>query len=115
VIISNLRSSYGKVATIKTDAFGCMVSTAPGLFRGSILVMALNPDGSAKRMPVAKAYLKRSLSREDRDNIHDHIVNDLETWGIANIGMTLGQAIEHAFSMAKAEGHIRDYIAHVPR
>jgi hypothetical protein len=114
MITSDIRSRWGKVSTIEHDAFGCMISTAPGVFKGSILVMAFKPDGSVNRMPVAKAYLKRSLSRADRDNIHDHIVNDLDTWGVANIGMSLRQAIEHTFSMAKAEGHILDYIAHTP-
>jgi hypothetical protein len=86
-----------------------MVSTAPGLFKGSILIMALKPDGSANRMPVAKAYLKHSLSRAERDKIHDYIVNGLNELG-AEGSFDLNAAIEGTLSVEKARGAILDYI-----
>jgi hypothetical protein len=109
MITSDVRSRWGKVTTIEHHAFGCMVSTAPGLFKGSILIMALKPDGSANRMPVAKAYLKHSLSRAERDKIHDYIVNGLNELG-AEGSFDLNAAIEGTFSVEKARGAILDYI-----
>jgi hypothetical protein len=108
MIISNERSKYGKYATVQTETFGCVISTAPGLFKGSTLVMALKPDGSVDRMPLGKAYLKRSLSRADRDQFHDYIVHMLDELGGTKVD--LSAAVEGTFSVAKARGLIVDYI-----
>jgi len=108
MVISNERSTFGKYAAVQTNAFGCMVSTAPGLFKGSTLVMALKPDGSVDRMPLGQAYLKRSLSRADRDGIHDYIVRMLDELGGTKVDLVA--AIEGVFSVAKARGLIVDYI-----
>jgi hypothetical protein len=110
MIMSNVRSGVGKVATIQNDAFRCSVSTLPGLFKGSIAVMGRKPDGSLNKIPVAKAYFKRRVSRADRDMIHDYIVNSLDQLG-ADGRFDLNAAIEGAFSVAKARGLIIDYIA----
>jgi hypothetical protein len=110
MIISNVQSPFGKVAKIQTDAFSCSVSTLQGWFKGSTAVMANKPDGSLNKFPVAKAYLKRSLSRADRDQIHDYIVNSLDELGVDG-SFDLNAAIEGTFSVAKARGLIQDYIA----
>ncbi len=85
-----------------------MVSTAPGFFKGSALVMPVRPDGTVQRVPLAKAYLKRSLSKVERDAVHDYLVGALDQLGNDKISLTY--AIEGAFSVAKARGLILDYI-----
>jgi hypothetical protein len=72
--------------------------------------MAHKADGSVNRTPLAKAYLKRSLSRADRDKVHDYIVNSLDGLGV-NGSFDLNAAIEGTFSVAKARGLILEYIA----
>ncbi|SRR5712691_3846221 len=108
MIMLNERSHFGSRAVVRTDAFNCMISTAPGLFKGSTLVMQLGSDGTVRRMPMGKAYLKRTLSKADREAVHDHIVDSLDRLGGENFSLVF--AIEGAFSIAKARGLILDYI-----
>jgi hypothetical protein len=61
---------------------------------------------------LAKAYLKRSLSKIERDVAHDYLVGALDELG--NDKISLGYAIEGAFSVAKARGLILDYIVRKP-
>jgi hypothetical protein len=89
-----------------------MVSTAPGLFKGSTLIMSVRPDGTVQRLPLAKAYLKRSLSKAERNEVHDYLVGSLDQLGNGNIGLVY--AVEGTFSIAKARGLILDYIIGKP-
>jgi hypothetical protein len=63
MIVSNERPRFGSYALLQTNGFDCMVSTAPGFLKGSTLIMPAGPDGTAQRVPLAKAYLKRSLQK----------------------------------------------------
>jgi hypothetical protein len=76
------RTWFGSYATIHTTLFNCMVSTAPGLVRTTILVITLGPGDKPKRWPLAKAYLRRGfLSKKERDAVHDYIVNFIDQSG----------------------------------
>jgi hypothetical protein len=110
MIVWNKRSWFGSYAALHTSAFDCMVSTAPslGLFRASILVMLLGPDGKTKGWPLAKAYLRRGFSKRKRDTAHDYIVGILDRLG--DDKTDVAYALEGAFSVAKARGFIVDYI-----
>jgi hypothetical protein len=99
--VSNERSRYGSYALLHTSGFNCIVSTAPGFFKGSTLVMSVRPDGTVQRLPLAKAYLKRSLSKAERDAVHDYLVGSLDQFG--NDKISLVYAIEGTFSVAKRE------------
>ena len=89
-----------------------MVSTAPGLVRTTILVIAVGPDDRKKGWPLAKAYLRRGfLSKLERDAVHDYIVNAIDQSGrFVEIETNIGYALEGVFSVAKARGAIVDYI-----
>jgi hypothetical protein len=108
VILSNERSRFGSVAMLHTTAFSCIVSTAPGLFKGSTLILSVGPEGAVGR-PVAKAYHKR-LSKTEREVVHDRIVSNLDACG----DKPLVYAVEGALSVAKARNQITGYIVHKP-
>jgi hypothetical protein len=106
MIICNENSGFGKYAALRTSAFDCIISAAPGLIRSTILITALGPDGRAKGWPVAKGYLARGAKREAA---HNYIVDSLDELG-RDKNHSIGCAIEGAFSVAKARGFIVDYI-----
>jgi hypothetical protein len=126
MIVSNQHSRYGSYARLHTSGFDCTVSTAPGLFKGSTLVKSVRPDGIVQVVPVAKAYLKRSLSKAERDAVHDYLVGMLDQLGndelyiggvlnlFGNDQTRLINVIGSAFSVAKARGLILDYIVGNP-
>jgi hypothetical protein len=109
MIVWNKRSWFGSYAVLHTSEFDCMVSTALGLFKATIIVTSLGPDGKVKGWPLAKAYLRKGLfSKVRRDAIHDYVVGILDQLGRDKIN--LYYAIEGAFSVAKARGLLVDYI-----
>ena len=79
--------------------------------------MRANASGEIVKWPlVAKARLRRGMTKEQRDEIHDRIAKLLDELGekeVAGLQLPtptrLANAIEATFSVAKARGQISSY------
>ena len=80
MIVSNKRSRWGSYAELSTTGFNCFVSTVPGLFKGSTLIIPTSPAGAVRQTPVAKAYLDRKLTKTERERAHDYILAGLDQY-----------------------------------
>jgi len=109
-VVDTRSSWFRNYTTIRTNAFACIVSTAPGLFRPSVLILPVGPDGEQKGWPLAKAYLPRLyFSKKARNIVHDYIVNVLDNSG-QDKTKSIGYTLEGVFWVAKTRGYIVDYI-----
>jgi hypothetical protein len=59
--------------------------------------MPLGPDGKTQGRPLAKAYLRRGLSKSARDAAHDYIIGVLDQLGADNTNVCY--ALEGALSV----------------
>jgi len=112
VTLSTTRTQAGSYTVIRTKSFICGISSLRGLFGGTLGVMRANASGEIVKWPlVAKARLRRGLTKEQRDAIHDHIAKGLDDLGGKEVvGLhRLANAIEATFSVAKARGQISRY------
>jgi hypothetical protein len=118
VTVSITRTHAGSYTVIGTKSFTCGVSSLPGLFGGTLAVMRANAEGEIVKWPlVAKARLRRGMTKEQRDAVHDDIAKGLDELGTQEIEDFLGRkqpislpnAIEGTFSVAKAQGQISSY------
>lgn len=120
MIALNKKTTFGSITVLQTNSFVCSISTLPGLFRGTIAIMKANADGEIVNWPpVGKAYLARGMTREQRDAAHDYVAGLLDELGdngvddLSDIGskqFCLANAMEGAFSVAKARGVVSKYI-----
>jgi hypothetical protein len=111
MISINERTAVGWIGAVETESFVCYVSTLPGFFRGTIAIFRANPDGQRKSPPVAKAYLARGLTSEQREQVHNYIMALLDEVGEKRTGAhALASTIEGVFTVAKARGMITKYI-----
>jgi hypothetical protein len=111
MISINERTAVGSIGVIETESFVCYVSTSPGFLRGTIAIFSAKPDGQRKSPPVAKAYLARGLTGEQREQVHNYIMAQLDEVGEKRTGAHgLASTIEGVFTVAKAQGMITKYI-----
>src|SRR5262245_52302141 len=90
---------FGNYTTLRTNVFACVVSTAPGLFRPTVLIMAVGPNGEPKGWPLAKAYLPRLyFSKTARTIVHDYLVYVLDNSG-EDKTRSIGYTLEGVFSV----------------
>jgi hypothetical protein len=95
------------VSYVHTKAFSCAISTLPGLLKSSTAIILADSDGNTiRKIPVAKAYLKRGFPRA---TIHSLIAISLDRLGDQNLD--LKSAIERTFFEGKTfRGYITDYM-----
>jgi hypothetical protein len=93
----------GKVATIKTESFKCMISTAKeGLFKKQSMIFWDINEGMASRKIIGKLFFHDLLNSAQRLEMHDIIVHVIDEAGMS------GKSIEHTlgelFNGLKSEG-----------
>ena len=107
MIVSNTKYPFGtKVATIHTEMFKCMVSTAKeGFFKKqSTMISEVNPNGTRRR--VGRLIYASSLSSGERLQMHEVVIaglNDLD-------GCSLGVAMSMVFGELRLRGLVADAV-----
>jgi len=117
VTLSTTRTSAGSYTVIQTKSFICGISSLPGLFGGTLAVMRANAHGEIVKWPlIAKARLRRGLTREQRDAIHDRVAKGLSELGekeIFDLSLqlpnSLPNALEAILSVTKGRGLLSSY------
>jgi hypothetical protein len=72
----------GKVATVETPSFNCMISTAKeGIFQKQSVVFFDISAGMDNREPVAKLIYIDTVSTKERLHLHDIIVSMIDAAG----------------------------------
>lgn len=106
MIISNRKHSFGaKGATIHTDAFKCIISTAKaGLFKrlSTVINGAIYSTNPIRAM--GKILYVNSLDNNSRRAMHDKIVQLLDEYG--ENGLSLDRAIDKLFSELETTGFV---------
>lgn len=104
MITSNTFYSFGgKVATVETPAFNCIVSTAKdGFFKKQSVVFSVFTSSMSDRQPVAKLRYNDILDKEARLGLHDGIVHSIDEFGMS--GQTLREALTFLFEGFRKEG-----------
>jgi len=101
MITSNKNYPFGgKVATVETPSFRCMVSTAKeGIFKKQSVMFTDFTSGMESRRHVAKLLYNNVLDSDARLGLHDAITHTLD-----EAGMPLADALRSLFDGLKAEG-----------
>ena len=112
MIVSNRKHILGaKCATIHTDMFKCVVSTAKeGLFQKQS-TMILEGDmmqGRANCRACGKVVYSLSLRSSDRLQFHDIICRLLDECG--DEGLTLGKALDNIFEELRRRGVVTEAV-----
>jgi len=104
VITSNTPYPFGgKVATVETPAFRCMVSTAKeSLFKRQSVQFSDFTEGMEHRRHVAKLFYSKAVPSKARLEMHDMIAHILDAAGME--GSSLNSAIEVLFARFETEG-----------
>jgi hypothetical protein len=104
MITSNTRYPFGgKVATVETPSFNCMISTAKeGVFQKQSVVFFDINAGMDNRRPVAKLIYNNVLSKEQRLQFHDIIVGVIDESGMN--GLSLLETLVTLFEGLQREG-----------
>ena len=104
MITSNTKYSFGgKVATLETKSFNCMISTAKdGWFRKQSMIFWDINAGMASRRQVAKLFFNGFLSSAQRIELHDVISHVIDEGGMS--GKSLGDTLTELFDGLKREG-----------
>jgi hypothetical protein len=104
MITSNKNYPFGgKVATIETPAFRCMISTAKeGFFKKQSVMFSDFTDGMENRRHVGKLLYNDALDSNARLGLHDAITHSLDEAGMAGVSLT--DALHSLFDGLKAEG-----------
>ncbi|OGW37446.1 MAG: hypothetical protein A2Y97_00040 [Nitrospirae bacterium RBG_13_39_12] len=93
----------GKVATVETPSFKCMISTAKeGVFKKQSVVFLDINMGMANRRPVAKLHYNDILTKEQRLQFHDIIVSVIDESGMN--GLSLYDTLRDLFQGLRKEG-----------
>ena len=93
----------GKVATLETPSFICMVSTAKeGFFQKQSVRISDCANGMSTRRVVAKLLYNSVLSKQDRLGLHDMLVASIDELGMG--GYSLKEALQTLFERLKGEG-----------
>ncbi|MGB8990429.1 MAG: hypothetical protein WCD80_00065 [Desulfobaccales bacterium] len=104
MITSNTKYPFGgKVATVETKSFNCMISTAKeGLFKKQSIMFSDLSAGMSSRRHVAKLLFNDLISSAQRIELHDIIVHAIDEAGMS--GKSLGDTLTEIFEGLKREG-----------
>ena len=106
MIVSNRKHAFGaKAATIHTDAFKCMVSTAKeGVLQpqSTMIIEGEMVNDRANCRACGKVIYASSLRSSDRLQLHDIIAEMLDTLGTN--GVSLYEALQEVFEELKGRG-----------
>jgi hypothetical protein len=104
MITSNTKYPFGgKVATVETKSFNCMVSTAKdGLFKKQSIMFSDLSGGMSSRRHIAKLVFNDIISSSQRIEFHDIIVHTIDEAGMN--GKSLGATLMDLFDGLKREG-----------
>lgn len=104
MITSNTRYPFGgKVATVETPSFNCMISTAKeGIFQKQSVVFFDISAGMDNRRSVAKLIYNNILSKEQRLQLHDIMVGVIDESGMN--GVSLYDTLNNLFQGFQKEG-----------
>ena len=104
MITSNTKYPFGgKVATVETPAFCCMISTAKeGFFQKQSVMFSDISAGMQSRRHVAKLIYNDILGSKERLGLHDAITSHLDAAGMG--GQSLTEALRTLFDGLKTEG-----------
>ena len=103
MITSNTKYCFGgKVATVETPSFCCMISTAKeGLFKKQSVMFSDITKGMGRRQHVAKLHYNNALDSKARLGLHDAITTHLDLAGMS--GQSLRDALKSLFDGLKTE------------
>jgi hypothetical protein len=104
MITSNTKYPFGgKVATVETKSFNCMVSTAKdGLFKKQSIMFSDLSGGMSSRRHVAKLLFNDMLSSAQRIELHDIIIHAIDEAGMN--GNSLKATLRELFEGLEREG-----------
>jgi len=104
MITSNTKYPFGgKVATVATPSFCCMISTAKeGIFKKQSVMFSDVSEGMQSRRHVAKLVYNDVLDSKARLGLHDAITSHLDAAGMG--GQPLTEALRTLFDGLKTEG-----------
>jgi hypothetical protein len=104
MITSNTRYPFGgKVATVETKSFNCMISSAKdGLFKKQSIVFWDLNAGMASRRQIAKLFFNEFLSSAQRIEFHDLIVHFIDEAGMSE--KSLRDTLDELFDGLGKEG-----------
>ncbi len=112
MIVSNRKHAFGsKAATIHTDAFKCMVSTAKEGLLKPLSTMIVEGDMSndpANCRACGKIIYASSLRSQERIQLHDIVAKMLDDLG--NEGISMNEALEVVFEELKKRGVVTEAI-----
>lgn len=104
MITSNKNYPFdGRVTTVETPSFCCMISTAKeGVFELQSVMFSDFSDGMENRRHVAKLLYSDDLDSEARLDFHDQIAARLDAGGMS--GQTLRESLHELFAAVESEG-----------
>ena len=111
MVISNVKNPFGKIATIHTSSFKCVISTAKeGLFKkqSTVIIEGDYFQDKANSFPCAKLIYTPSLKSRDRLKIHDGLADQIDELG--EQGSSLKSAIDMCFRELKDKGIVVEAI-----
>jgi hypothetical protein len=93
----------GKVATVETPAFNCVVSTAKdGLFKKQSVIISVFNSNMSDRRQVAKLQYHSHLDKKARLGLHGPVVHLIDEFGMN--GKSLREALTLLFQKFQQEG-----------
>ena len=103
MITSNTKYAFGgKVATVETPSFCCMISTAKeGIFKRQSVMFSDFSEGMQNRKHIAKLVYNEALDSKARLDFHDTITVKLDEAGKS--GQSLNEALHAIFDDLKTE------------
>ena len=104
MITSNTKYSFGgKVSTVETNSFKCLISTAKdGLFKKQSIIFSDLSGGMSSRRDVAKFLFNDQIGSPQRMDLHDVIAQLIDKDGMN--GQSLRAALTYLFERLKQEG-----------
>jgi hypothetical protein len=104
MITSNTKYPFGgKVATVETKSFNCMISTAKeGIFKKQSIIFSDISAGMSSRRHVAKLLFVDFISSSKRIEFHDIITHVIDEAGMS--GKSLGDTLTELFEGLKRDG-----------
>jgi hypothetical protein len=104
MITSNTNYAFGgKVSTVETISFNCMISTAKeGLFKKQSIIFSDLSGGMSSRRDVAKFLFNDHIGSPQRMEIHEVIAQLLDQQGMN--GQSLRASLLDLFERLKEEG-----------
>ena len=104
MITSNTKYSFGgKVSTVETISFKCLISTAKdGLFKKQSIIFSDLSEGISSRRDVARFLFNDHIGSPQRMEYHDVIAQLIDRDGMN--GQSLRATLMYLFERLKEEG-----------